>query len=418
MSVKREPRRGTWVVRWREDGRQRARSFTRKGDADRFDAEIKRRQQLGPLHVEQLTARRGATLDEWMAERWSREHAVHLSQATLDRYAQSYELHVHPFIGGAPLAHLGVARLRAWQAERLDAGASPETIRKARTVLSSILTHAAQSEAIPANSLGLVKLPKAEQRDVARALSVAQVERIRAIIGAPMPVPVPVGNRAGAPRAAYDMPDARSQRTRARDALIVTTLAYAGLRPGELRALRFGDIREGTIVIQRATNPNGTIKGTKNTETRSVRLLAPLAQELREYRLLCGRPDDTALVIPRADGAAWTREDWGNWRGRTWNAACARAGLGEIPRPYDLRHSAASLWLAEGRQPIQIARWLGHSLAVLLRTYAHLIDEYADREHVDPEAEIAAARAANTIGMCVQSASPGAADAADAAPGA
>jgi hypothetical protein len=68
------------------------------------------------------------------------------------------------------------------------------------------------------------------------------------------------------------------------------------------------------------------------------------------------------------------------------------AGLDPIPRPYDLRHSFASLLLAEGRQPLYVARQMGHSLAVLLSTYAHLIDEYSEGEPIDAEAEIADAR--------------------------
>ncbi len=60
--------------------------------------------------------------------------------------------------------------------------------------------------------------------------------------------------------------------------------------------------------------------------------------------------------------------------------------------PYHLRHSFASLLLAEGKQPLYVAKQLGHSLAVLIDTYAHLIDEYEEAERVDPEAEIAAAR--------------------------
>ena len=54
--------------------------------------------------------------------------------------------------------------------------------------------------------------------------------------------------------------------------------------------------------------------------------------------------------------------------------------LDRVPRPYDLRHSFASLLLAEGRQPVYVAKQLGHSLAVLLSTYAHLIAEYEDAE--------------------------------------
>ena len=75
-----------------------------------------------------------------------------------------------------------------------------------------------------------------------------------------------------------------------------------------------------------------------------------------------------------------------------WAPACRAAGLDDIPRPYDLRHSFASLLLAEGRQPVFVARQLGHSLTVLLSTYAHLIAEYEEAERIDAEAEIRKAR--------------------------
>ena len=72
------------------------------------------------------------------------------------------------------------------------------------------------------------------------------------------------------------------------------------------------------------------------------------------------------------------------------------------PRAEALRpeHSFASLLLAEGRQPLYVAKQLGHSLAVLLSTYAHLIDEYAERQPIDAETEIAKARKARVLGVC------------------
>jgi integrase len=43
-------------------------------------------------------------------------------------------------------------------------------------------------------------------------------------------------------------------------------------------------------------------------------------------------------------------------------------------RPYDLRHAAASLWLNAGVPATEVARRLGHSVAVLLKVYANCID--------------------------------------------
>ncbi|MGW4501642.1 hypothetical protein ACWENR_23905 [Micromonospora sp. NPDC004336] len=45
-----------------------------------------------------------------------------------------------------------------------------------------------------------------------------------------------------------------------------------------------------------------------------------------------------------------------------------------VRRPYDLRHAAASLWLNAGVPPTEVARRLGHGVAVLLRVYANCID--------------------------------------------
>ncbi len=80
------------------------------------------------------------------------------------------------------------------------------------------------------------------------------------------------------------------------------------------------------------------------------------------------------------------------WARDRWTPSCRAVGLDPVPRPYDLRHSFVSLLLAAGRQPLWIAKQAGHSLAVLLSTYAHLIDEFAEHERVDPETEIAKAR--------------------------
>ena len=149
---------------------------------------------------------------------------------------------------------------------------------------------------------------------------------------------------------------------------------------------------ENAINVQRGTDPDGTIRSTKTGGRRSVRLLPALAQDLREYRLAAGRPPEDALILPGKDGNAWTRAEWKCWRQWHWTPACRTLGLDPIPRPYDLRHSFASLLLAEGRQPMYVAGQLGHSVAVLLSTYGHLLSEFEDRERIDVEREIESAR--------------------------
>jgi integrase len=257
----------------------------------------------------------GPTLAEWIADRWASEHGQTLERSTRARYADAYRIHIAPERGDRPLRDLTVGPLRAWQAGRVAAGVSPGTVGKCRTFLSGVLRHTAESEAIPANPMSLVRPPKPERRDAVRPLAPATVEKIRRVLAAPKPSRVPERTRGGVRVAEYAVPDERSVAGRTQDAAMVSLLAYSGLRPGELRAPRWGDVRDVTLTVERAADDDGAIKATKTGGRRPVRLLAPLAHDLRELRIAQGRPTDDVLFVNR-DGAARTKTDWQVWRAK------------------------------------------------------------------------------------------------------
>jgi len=121
------------------------------------------------------------------------------------------------------------------------------------------------------------------------------------------------------------------ERGRRQDAVLVALLAYAGLRHGEALALNWGHVRERTILVERAL-ALGELKTTKAGRTRTVRLLAPLAADLREWRIAQGRPQDDTLVFPAAHGDAWSDDAWRYWRRRIFTPAMRAAGI-ETPGP-------------------------------------------------------------------------------------
>jgi integrase len=57
-----------------------------------------------------------------------------------------------------------------------------------------------------------------------------------------------------------------------------------------------------------------------------------------------------------------------------------------------MRHSAASLLIAENRPITEVAAQLGHSPAVCLSVYAHVMEQARDKESVSAESWIAEAR--------------------------
>jgi hypothetical protein len=87
-------------------------------------------------------------------------------------------------------------------------------------------------------------------------------------------------------------------------------------------------VREQTTLVEKAL-ALGELKSTKNRVTRTVDLLAPLAADLRRWRMASGRLDERALVFPPARSAG----PWSDNADRSWR--CKRS-----PPPPPLRSSS------------------------------------------------------------------------------
>ena len=383
-------KRVAYRVRWKDEaGSWQSRSFDRERDALNFDADVRLKKQRGTLG--QLNAGT-ETLDAYTADTWIPTFAVVLSERTRRDYRKLYEKYLGPELGRVPLRDLTPERIQRWQAEWIKAGAGPTRVRKALALLSSILQRATEAERIHRNPASLVRPPKPRERAKVRPLVPASVEALRAAMLEPAPIRVAAASASQRPRAAYDVAMPGTPQGRLRDATLVSVLAYAGLRPGEALALRWGDVGEGTLNVERAVSL-GAVKATKTGATRSVRLLEPLAADLREFRMASGRPPATALVFPSALGAPWSEAAWGNWTRREWTRALEGAELARA-RPYDLRHSFASLLLHEGRSVPYVAAQLGHGAVMTLRVYGHVVPEFDNAPRLDPVTAIVQARAA------------------------
>jgi integrase len=98
-----------------------------------------------------------------------------------------------------------------------------------------------------------------------------------------------------------------------------------------------------------------------------------------------------ASAFPGHDGRPWSEAAYQSWRRRAFKRALTAAGV-ERARPYDLRHSLASLLIHEGRSVIYVARQMGHDARLTLTRYGHVIDELEGRPQESAEDAIRAAR--------------------------
>ena len=368
---------GRYEVRWREiGGRRRGRTFDRAGDADKFSTKVRRTQQTAGL-VE-LDVDNPITIGEYV-EVWWRRHAMpHLAENTRRVYARVWETHARETLGGVPVKLARTSTFEDLQLALLerDPPVGAETIRKLMTMLQSVMALAVRDETLPTvtvNVVAAVRRPSAPRR---RGLAVwpTTVEAIRSARW-----------QTGTKRI-------RTVTMTQQDAVLVSLLAYGGLRPEEALALVWGDITARHIRVERAVALGEIRKDDAvKRHDRSVRLLQPLAEDLRAWKPARGAiPLPNQLLFARRDGGVWQDHDWRNWRKRVFQPAAEAAGLLRA-RPYDLRGSFASLLIQEGRNVVDVAKQLGHTPETCLRYYARLFDE-APEHPVPAEEAIRAAR--------------------------
>jgi integrase len=159
------------------------------------------------------------------------------------------------------------------------------------------------------------------------------------------------------------------------DAAIFLTAAFAGLRRGELVALRVRDVDFGKRVLRvEGSYALGVLKAPKSGKVRSV----PMAGEVEKAlaRLLNGRgdPGPDELVFPGTDGGYL---DASALR-RRYAKAQTKAGLRPL-RFHDLRHTFGSLAI-DRASLIQVQAWLGHADVKTTMRYLHHKSHAADAD--------------------------------------
>ncbi len=158
--------------------------------------------------------------------------------------------------------------------------------------------------------------------------------------------------------------------------LFFELLAATGLRVSEAIALRWSDLRlDGShpVVRVRRAYVEGTYGPPKSRHgRRDVPLGFDLVRDLRERRKGSEWPDDGDLVFPSMAGTPMRQQ---NLRRRVLEPAREEAA---VPWAgfHAFRHTCASMLITEGRNIVQVSRWLGHhSPSFTLNVYAHLMDD-------------------------------------------
>ena len=377
---------GRWVaeVQLPNDhlGRRRRRKRIAK---TKKQAEQLRRGLLADIEAGRIDIDDSITVTDW-CETWLAGAArLTCKERTVAGYKYALDRWVLPHVGRYQLRHLHVGHIETMQTSLMDAGLSASTVRVARRVLSSALSHAVTSRHIAHNPVKDSRPPRYPdgQRPMLKPFTEEQTRHLLAV--------------------SKDHPDTAV-------AAFVMIGLMLGMRRGEILGLRLEDIdwEEGHLSINQALNQNYlptadggwiTELGTSTPKTRHSRRDLPMPPSVRSVllRLQATRGaqrqmagDDwkeTGLLFCSKNG----KPMWPSSLTKRYQRLLGDAGLPQLSI-HALRHTFSTICLLNEIPVEQVQTALGHSsIRTTKDMYANYIPQLATKaisalsEVLDPD---------------------------------
>jgi integrase len=286
-------------------------------------------------------------VEEWLAAQG------HLRPSTQEGYSRALNTQILPRFGRVRVSQINEDDIIRLTREMEAAGYAAWTIRGTLAPLRRLLKHACRRGIITSNPFDRLERGERPRTSTAGTLRVLDRDEIEALLGAASP----------------------------RYRVALATAIFTGLRRGELLGLRWCDVNlqsgEITVRYQLDRRSHQLVEPKTANARRTISLPRFLTQLLAEHRLASPYSADADYVFPTNQG---TPMDARNFVRRSLASALKGAGLvtpGQTGvRFHDLRHTYASIMIAQGENVVYVSRQLGHSTpAITLGIYAHLIDQ-------------------------------------------
>ena len=312
----------------------------------------------------------GDYLNDWIAGPPQSKSGGTIAPVTVQSYRRAIDLYVIPHIGHIPIRQLKPAHVEGMLKALRDDGKSGNTQTLARSVLRRALRRAEQHGLVDRNVAQIADGPSVDAKQ-GKTLTVDQAKSLIEYVTTPK----------------EDPKEALKHNAILRQSAAWIVALSLGLRRGELLGLTWQniDFERRTVHIDQSLKrlpKHGLIRSNPKTKTsrRTIYMPDTVAVSLRSHRatqaaerLIAGpewddRPLGVDLVFRSPMGTA---TDPDNFRQLTYRATLE--ALGERWSPHGLRHSAASILLAQGVPLKTISEILGHSsIRITADIYAHL----------------------------------------------
>jgi integrase len=357
------------------DGARRQRRFSFAGN--KKDADKALIAELAAIGNGTFVAPDRTTFGQYLSG-WLISSKATFAGKTWERFEGIARVHAIPKLGDVTLQRLNASHLVKAYAQWREAGLSAQTVIHHHRLIHRVLAQALREGRVRQNVASLVDKPKSTRQEM-RFLSQDEIAKVfKAAAGTPF------------------------------EPLIAIALA-TGARRGELLGLKWDDVdlARGTIAIRRSLEQTVAAgvaeKAPKSGKARVISLTASAVELLRRYRIEIaetrglGHAAGSAYIFAHPDGSAWkphkvtdgfraiarlagvaspARTKRATTRaGRTAKVPAQRTPTGRRKGEitfHSLRHTCASMLLAQGVHPKVVQEMLGHSsIVTTMDLYSH-----------------------------------------------
>ena len=342
---------GLWVgsVSLGYDGTGKRKRRTVYG-ATKKEVQEKLRELQTKVDIGQSVAASRVTVGQYL-DHWLAQIKPTIATHTYLPYKQHVERYISPQLGGVKLTELSAVHVQQFYSDLSEKGVSAAMRYKAGVALQNAVS---PLKLIPFNPARGVKKPQHTPKEMI-ALDPEQAQRLLA--------------------------EAKADRLFPLYAFLLDT----GAREGEAFALQWNDLdfQGGAVQLTKTLEETAGILKVKEAKTKKSRRRVTLTrfaidalQQHRKAMLAAGmyRPDGIVFCDSRG---GYLRKS--NVLRRSFRPILKRAGLPTI-RPYDLRHSSATLLLLAGVDAKVVSERLGHSSTRLTQdVYQHVLPGMQER---------------------------------------
>lgn len=328
--------RGCWIAQWWEKGHRRNKFLGDAGKMTKSQANRTLAEIVAPLNANQEDRSEDWKFGDFVNQVYLPFYRRKWKSSTAASNADRLRHHLTSEFDGKPLVSFTRDGLQDFLDRKAAAGLSFSTADHLRWDLRQIFEMAVIEDCVRRNPATLLFTPKQATRGPARVMTWQDVKKLFSVLDT-------------------------------RELLVCMLATVAGMRPGEIFALKWKHVEPDHIEIEQRLY-RGKIDAPKtNQSRRSVAVSVGLQSAIAGWKLLSGDPEPDAWVFPSEHKRTPLSKD-NCWR--RWIAPRLKTTGLEWVNFLVMRRTHASLMRELAVDPKIVADQLGHSVDVNLNVYS------------------------------------------------